>query len=50
MKNTIIKKIIFLSFGIVLFSIVACSNNDLSEEKVTMLLTTNVRGQIDPCV
>ena len=49
MKNTIIKKIIFLSFGLVLFSIVACSNNDLSEEKITMLLTTNVRGQLDPC-
>ena len=49
MKNTVIKKIIFLSFGLVLFSIVACSNNDLSEEKITMLLTTNVRGQLDPC-
>ena len=36
-------------FFVFLLSIMACSENVPTSEQLTMLVTTNVRGQLDPC-
>ena len=40
------KSVLFFVF---LLSIMACSEKVPTSEQLTMLVTTNVRGQLDPC-
>jgi len=47
MKSMICSKIKLLLFVFLFIS--ACSKNEEIDNKVTMLVTTNVRGQLDPC-
>ena len=46
-KLIIMNKIKYILFTAFIF--VACSESESIEDKVTMLVTTNVRGQLDPC-
>ena len=47
--NSIRNKVKLLLFGIALLGVFACSKNEVIDNKITMLLTSNVRGQLDPC-
>ena len=40
------KSVLFFVF---LLSIMACSEKVPTPEQLTLLVTTNVRGQLDPC-
>ncbi|MEC7799572.1 MAG: hypothetical protein VX517_05915 [Candidatus Neomarinimicrobiota bacterium] len=47
--NSIRNKVKLLLFGIALLGVFACSKNEVIDNKIIMLLTSNVRGQLDPC-